>query len=191
MNGFMVFLAWGWLVSPGVEGEDSLRLQGGASEPDVHPTILWLVTQCIPSPEWTSLSGEGLRFGMRWQATPLLYSFGVNRKLSPWRWFVVEPFLRQSGSVELFCSPEYLNLQDRYDALWGVRTGIRGYIPLWQHGEYLSGSVGSSFFALGPNRGMSYEAGVYLFAGFVGAQATFSPFLSDSRWILTLRIRYF
>lgn len=172
-------------------GEDSLRVRPHASEPAIHPTILWFAAQVVPSPQWTAVAHDRLCFGLRWQVTPLLYSFGINRKLSPWRWFIVEPFVRQSGSVEIFFSPEYMNLKDQYGSRWAFRTGLRGYVPLWQHGEYLSGSIGSSYFALGDTRGMSYEAGVYFFAGIVGVQTTYSPLLSEAPWTFTLRLRYF
>jgi len=66
------------------------------TEPDIHPTLTWTALQLIPSPQWVT-SDEGLRFGMRWQITPLLYSFGINKKLSPWRYLIAEPLVRQSG----------------------------------------------------------------------------------------------
>jgi len=103
----------------------------------------------------------------------------------------VEPFVRQVGSLELFCSPEYVNLKEYDNARWSFRTGLRGYIPIWQHGEYLSASVASSFFVMGSKRGASYEAGLYFFAGIVGVQTTYSPSLTDAAWIFTLRLRYF
>ena len=115
----------------------------------------------------------------------------MNRKLSPWRWFVVEPFVRQVGSVELFCSPEYVNLKEDTNSRWSFRTGLRGYIPIWQHGEYLSASAAGSYFVLGRERGVSYEAGLYFFAGIVGMQTTYSPSLTNAPWIFTLRLRYF
>jgi hypothetical protein len=69
-----------------------------ASTPrDRHPipTLPWLIPQLIPSPElgFGALKGASndAHFGMRWQLTPVLYSFGMYRKLSPWRFFVVEP----------------------------------------------------------------------------------------------------
>jgi hypothetical protein len=115
----------------------------------------------------------------------------MNKKLSPWRWFIVEPYVRQSGSIELFCSPEYLNLRDVGYSSWLLRSGLRGYIPLWQHGEYLSTSGAASYAAAGPLHGVSYEAGIYAFAGIVGLQATYTPAFTEARWIFTIRLRYF
>ncbi len=160
-----------------------------ATEPSIKVTPLWLAVQLVPSPEWSIGSGNRSRFGMRWQATPLLYSFGLNKRLSPWRSFVVEPFTRQSGSIELFFTPEYLNADEKNH--WMFRTGLRGYLPLWQRGEYLSISVGSSYYAYGGQQGWSYETGLFTFFGIVVIQATYSPSLKRLPVILTLRLRYF
>ena len=105
--------------------EETVQAGAHASEPDIHPTLLWCAIQLVPSPQWSLLAHDGLRFGLRWQVTPVLYSFGINRKLSPWRWFVVEPFVRQVGSAEIFCSPEYVNLKELDNARWSFRTGLR------------------------------------------------------------------
>ena len=186
-----ILLASCFVTDPVLCGEDAVSADGHATEPDIRPTFLWCATQFVPSPQWSLLAQDGLHFGLRWQVTPVLYSFGINRKLSPWRWFVVEPFVRQVGSIEVFCSPEYMNLKEYDNARWSFRTGLRGYIPIWQHGEYLSASVGSSYFVLGGERGASYEAGLYFFAGIVGMQTTYSPSLTNAPWIFTLRLRYF
>lgn len=160
------------------------------TEPDVYPSIMWAASQLIPSPEWVT-STDRLKFGMRWQVTPVLFSFGINKKLSPWRYFIAEPLVRQSGSVELFFTPEYLNLEDKLKNKWLFRGGARAYIPLWQRGEYLSASLAASYFNFNGNNGLSYEAGIYLFAGILGFQTTYSPSFTNSEWIFTIRLRYF
>lgn len=172
-------------------GEGTHPTAAHATEPEIHLTFLWLTTQLVPSPQWSLLNHDGARFGMRWQATPVLYSFGINRKLSPWRWFIVEPYVRQSGSIELFCSPEYVNLSSVGSSSWLLRTGLRGYLPLWQHGEYLSVSGAASFATMSAARGIGYEAGIYAFAGIVGVQTTYTPVFTDARWTFTIRLRYF
>lgn len=161
-----------------------------ATEPDIYPSLLWTATQLIPSPEWIT-SSDGLWFGMRWQVTPLLYSFGINKKLSPLRYFIAEPLVRQSGSVELFFTPEYLNLEDKLKDKWLFRGGARVYIPLWQRGEYLSASLAASYYNFNGINGTSYEGGIYLFAGILGFQTTYSPSFTNSEWIFTIRLRYF
>jgi hypothetical protein len=128
---------------------------------------------------------------MRWQVTPLLFSFGVHRRAVPWRLFVVEPFLRQSGSTELFFSPEVITVGSEPLGTWLWRTGIRSYFPIIERGDYLSVSVGASHFVFAGRGGAALEAGAYLLFGIVGTQVTWSPSDSPAQTIVTLRLRYF
>jgi hypothetical protein len=162
------------------------------TEPGVTITLPWLATQLVPSPE-LAYGQEVARLGMRWQATPLLFSWGIHRGLSPWRFFVAEPYVRQSGSVELFVTPEYLAYGSSFADGWALRAGVRSYFPLVEHGEYLSVSVGASSFVFGGQWGAAYEAGVYMLFGTVGLQLTASPTPSAApiATIATLRLRYF
>ena len=151
------------------------------------PTIPWIATQTIPSPEITT-SGAA---GMRWQVTPLLYSFGMYRKLSPWRFFVVEPLTRVSGSFEAFVTPELANLGPRAEDWFVLRPGLRLTLPLVERGEYLSVS-----FAAGPwihtgDVGPWIEAGASTLFGIAGLAFTMSPGLKGAEYTFTLRIRYF
>jgi hypothetical protein len=170
---------------------DSTNVQFKVTEPKVYPSSLWISSQFIPSPEFISIKDNGLRFGLRWQVTPVLYSFGINRKLNPWRFFVVEPMVRQNGSVEFFFTPEWLNVTNKFKTNWLFRGGIRAYFPLYRRGEYLSGSLATSYYNLNGDQGISYEAGLYLFFGILGFQVTYSPEMKTSPWIFTLRLRYF
>ena len=170
---------------------DSTNVKFEITEPKVYPSSLWIVSQLIPSPELISKKDDGLRFGLRWQVTPLLYSFGINRRLNPWRFFVAEPLVRQNGSVELFITPEWLNVTEKFKTNWLFRAGLRTYFPLYRRGEYLSGSLAASYYNFNGDQGISYEAGIYLFFGILGFQVTYSPEMKTSPWIFTLRLRYF
>ena len=170
---------------------DSTEIRYKVTEPKVYPSSLWISSQFIPSPQIVSLNDGRLRFGLRWQVTPLLYSFGINRKLNPWRYFVVEPLVRQNGSVELFFTPEWVNLTNKFKTNWLFRGGIRAYFPLYRRGEYLSGSLATSYYNFNGSQGISYEAGIYLFFGILGFQVTYSPEMTYAPWIFTIRLRYF
>jgi hypothetical protein len=161
-------------------------------EPDVTITIPWVATQLIPSPE-VAYGHDVARFGMRWQVTPVLFSWGIHRGLSPWRFFVAEPYVRQSGSVELFVTPEYLAYGSAFADGWLLRTGVRSYFPLVEHGEYLSVSMGASSFLFDGHWGAAYEVGAYALFGVVGVQLTVAPTASAApiATIATLRFRYF
>jgi hypothetical protein len=184
-----------------IPSQDTRTIEASVTEPHTEPTLLWTLMQLIPSPEFASGS-EGSRFGFRWQVTPLLYSFGINKRLSPWRTFVVEPLMRNSGSIELYFSPEFFTHgyeqgdPHGIDAASGsshflLRPGIRATIPLIAHGDYLSASIGTSIYRFEERTGEAAEIGVYSFFGGLGFQFTYSPNVGPVEWIATLRIRYF
>lgn len=188
--GVLVSACIAFLARPAA-GEIAATEQG-PEEPGVHPTLPWFLTQLVPSPELAGGRHAGPRFGLRWQVTPLLYSWGVHRGLSPWRFFVAEPPVRQSGSVELYFTPEYFPGYGRsLGDDWMARPGVRAYLPLVAHGEYLSMSIGSSYSYFEGRSGAAYEAGLYALFGVVGVQLTASPSPGPFSWIATLRLRYF
>jgi hypothetical protein len=121
----------------------------------------------------------------------MLYSFGINRKLSPWRTFVVEPLVRHAGSIELFASPEYITVTPDFTHNWMFRGGVRAYYPLVQRGEYLSCSLGGSALYFRERAAASYEAGLYTLFGIFGAQVTYTPTEALRSTTITLSIRYF
>ncbi len=149
--------------------------------------------QVIPSPE-VGFGGYdpehrtlGPAAGLRWQLTPLLYSWGMYRKLSPWRTFVVEPLTRQSGSIELFVSPEYLSAKTTD---WLVRVGVHATFPLRERGEKLAFTVGAGV-CLGTESSAEAEAGVSVFTGAFGLFLTYAPRISLAPATVMLRIRWF
>jgi len=162
------------------------------AEPEPRPTLVWILTQLVPSPEVAagrdSAGTESVRFGLRWQVTPILYSFGINPRLSPWRALVVEPIVRQSGSIELFFSPE-LFVGGLDSPL--LRGGVRSYFPIVAKGDELSVSLGTSYTYVSGRSGVAYELGVYVLYGTLGIQVTYDPGPSAEQWITTLRFRYF
>lgn len=177
-------------IAPASEAAQDDDSPAASSSSSARFAALWLLAQLAPSPE--IVSGDGVaRFGMRWQVTPALYSFGVHRRASPWRTLIVEPLVRQSGSVELFAGPEYIPYgQDFFDSvLW--RVGVRSYFPVIEYGEYLSASLGASYFSFADQAGAAYEVGVYALFGVIGAQLTWSPSGGPATTIATLRLRYF
>ncbi len=162
-----------------------------ATEPAIAPTVAWIATQFIPSPEVAAGAGH-THAGLRWQVTPLLYSWGINRKLSPWRVLVAEPLSRQSGSIEAFLSPEFIDVDGDATDKWLLRPGLRAYFPILQHGEYLSMSVGSSYQNVQGRGSAAFEGGLYVLYGLFGVQVTYAPLPHQpAGTIVTLRFRYF
>jgi hypothetical protein len=162
-------------------------------DPSIAPALVWLAAQLVPSPQ-IAAAREGAVFGLQWQLTPALYSFGAHRDASPWRTFLVEPHLRYSGSVELFVAPEYLALRDVPDRAtdrWFVRPGARAYFPLAHDGEYLAWSIGASY-AWGSERsGVAYEVGAYTLFGGLGLRISWAPQGEPADLIATLAVRIF
>jgi hypothetical protein len=150
------------------------------------PTLAWMLTQLVPSPE-LGLGGQAPAVGMRWQLTPLLYSFGMYRKLSPWRAFVVEPLTRQSGSLELFASPEYFAAPR---AEWVLRAGVHATFPLLERGEKLALTIGGGG-VFGAETSAEIEAGVSVLFGAVGLFVAYAPRLSVAPLTVMLRLRWF
>jgi len=134
--------------------------------------------------------GTGNHAGLRWQVTPLLYSFGINRKLSPWRTLIAEPVVRHAGSIELFASPEYLSKSGSFAEHWLFRGGLRSYFPLLSRGEYLSASLGASLLHFDHRLGAAGSAGIYTLYGFVGVELTtcLTPELRSTTVTLSLRV---
>ena len=168
-------------------------------QPVPYPTLAWAVLQLVPSPELVvgrerriGPTGEThdsatTAFGMRWQVTPLLWSFGVHRSQSRWRYLVVDPFARVSGSLELSTSFEYIG--GDVDRLL-VRPGLRVYLPVAQKGEYLSMSLGTSVYSYEGLR-VAYDVGAYVLAGLLGVRVTVAPTHAPLAGIATINIRYF
>jgi hypothetical protein len=167
--------------------------------PVMYPTGLWLLTQLIPSPQFAfgavrHINVDGsiddtpkTAFGLRWQLTPILWSFGVHQKQSRWRFFIVDPFARHSGSIEIATSFEYIG--GHIDTVF-ARPTARVYLPLIQKGESLSFSMGTSVYRYEGFR-VAYEGGLYTLAGLIGLQVTVAPAHDPLAVIATLRLRYF
>ena len=161
------------------------------AEPSVHPSLLWLPAQLIPSPGIAFADDGDTNLDLAWQLTPVLWSYGMHRELSPWRFFVVEPLSRMSGSLELFGGAEYLPVHDSFDERWLFRGGIRTYVPVLQRGENLALSFGTSAYTLAGDFGVSWDAGVHVLYGILGLRFISNPGLDPARAVAQVTVRYF
>jgi hypothetical protein len=126
---------------------------------------------------------------MRWQVTPLLYSFGITER--PVRAFFVAPIARHSGSVELHVSPEWSCCVPGGASGWLVRAGLRLYLPLLERGEKLSWSLGGAYYRAAGGGGAAADLGIYTFSGIIGLNVTVSPWLTQREVITAFTLRYF
>lgn len=168
---------------------------GDVRQPMYQPTLGWFAAQFLPSAEIAG-GNQGAAWGLKWQITPVAYSWGVYRKISPWRFGVVDPSARQSGSVELYLAPEYVYFPTHSDdSHWKgdelfLRYGGRAYFPLVERGEFLSTSIGASAYDFGGAWAVAYEAGLYGLGGLVGAQVNVTPAQGPLRVVTTLVLRF-
>lgn len=153
---------------------------------------VWAVAQLIPSPLLV-IGKEHVGGGVRWQLTPLLYSFGIAER--PLRTFLVSPIARHSGSIELHVSPEWACCAPNQQSSWLVRAGLRLYLPLLEHGEKLSWSVGGAYYrgsgSGGERDGGSADLGIFTFNGAFGLNVTVSPWLTRREVITAFTLRLF
>lgn len=149
---------------------------------------LWSLAQLIPSPLLVT-GREHVGFGVRWQVTPLLYSFGIAQ--DPLRSFVVSPIARHSGSLELYGSPEWSCCAPSGSS-WVGRAGLRLYLPLLERGERLSWSLGGAYYhSFDGHDGVAADIGLYTLFGVLGVNVTVSPGLARREVITALSFRYF
>jgi hypothetical protein len=156
-------------------------------------TPAWFLTQLLPSPEVAigedaDTNETKAAFGLRWQLTPALWSWGVHRRISGWRFFVVDPLARMSGSLAFEGTFEYIGGHvDRVLA----RPGVKATFPLFHRGEYLAFSMGTSVYAYDSSPHVAHDVGLYMLWGLLGVNGTYAPDHKAMSTLLTLRIRYF
>ena len=154
----------------------------------VAAAVSWGIAQALPSPLYVA-SSERVGGGVRWQVTPVLFSYGVAAK--PFRFFVIDPVARHSGGIELYVSPEWACCATGDGTSWIVRGGGRLYFPLIGRGEALAGSVGGSYYRASDAAGGSVEAGIHTLFSVIGLTVTVSPRLTGREVMTALQIRYF
>ena len=78
--------------------------------------VNWTILQLIPNPAFiqeTDKDNARLLFALRWEVTPINYSFSANKFISPLQFFKINPVRRFAGSAELFVQngqPGILNM---------------------------------------------------------------------------------
>lgn len=173
------------------EGAGKAESEGQSSALRITPlaaAAVWGLMQLVPSPLYVA-SSERVGGGVRWQITPLVYSFGV--AAGPVRAFVIEPVARHTGAIELYVSPEWACCAPGDVTSFIVRGGARLYVPLMGRGEPLTGSLGGSYYRAGDGDGPSVEVGIYALFASVGLTVTVSPLLQGREVITALHLRYF
>lgn len=160
----------------------------------------WTLFQTIPSPTFfqdRSDNNSRLQFGFRWHITPVNYSFNANKLVPATQFFKVNPVRRYGGSIELFAQPEWATASFDYSDFnrFNLATGVRGFIPAVEYGEYLSFSVAAkyNFRKNKQNENIGYysaEGGLYTLFGILGLVADYN-FTSESRYNISINLKYY
>jgi hypothetical protein len=147
----------------------------------------WIPLQAVPSLTLTS-RGDQSAFGFEWEATPLLYSFGMTRLVSPWYAFVVEPPARFTGSIELVATGQF-NTTKIGSSYFAGSFQLLGHIPLIERGEHLGLNLGVAQYYYGGSSPVYAVAGISTLFGIVHLNVKHSA--QPMSWIGSLEIRLF
>lgn len=101
----------------------------------------WYPYQLIPNLLLHTASARTV-IGAEWEATPLLYSWGINPKVSPWSSFIVVPTSRFSGSIEWTVAARVFSGKVG-GSYFGVATHLMSHFPLSDVGELAGLNLGA------------------------------------------------
>lgn len=168
-------------------------------EKPVLKYLTWTIVQLIPSPTWLNdrnANSSSLTFALRWQITPLNFSFSTNKFVSPVQFFFVNPMRRYTGSVEFFVQPELATGSFGNSGFnkMGIAVGSRFNIPLKNYGENLYMSLGGKYTFRknnieNKNGYYGVEGGVYAIFGVLGLQFNYN-FNNHSKYNFGIYIKY-
>lgn len=147
----------------------------------------WLPYQAIPSLSLYS-GAPNSAFGFEWEITPLLYSLGMNKQISPFYFFIVEPPGRFTGSIELNFAVQAFTRKIG-SSYFGLSGTVMGFIPLIERGEHLTLNVGMSVYRVGGGTPVFGVLGVSTLFGIVHLNVKHSP--PQRIWITSLEWRVF
>ena len=151
------------------------------------PTGSWLVLQTIPSMMVIS-HPSSIPFAFEWEATPLLYSFGMTKLVSPWHFFRVVPPERFTGSVELKLTGQ-VSTRKMGTSYFGSSAQLIGHIPLIEKGEYLGLNVGVAKYSFAGSSPWFKVVGISTLFSFV--EFNFEQSSNPPIWMGTVEFRFF
>jgi len=148
---------------------------------------IWLPFQLLPN--LTSYSSSPLSgFGFEWEFTPLLYTFGMNKQISPWYSFIVEPTARFTGSIEIVVAGQLFTTK-MGRSFFSASGHIMGTIPLIERGEHLTLNLGVGAYRIADRTRIFKVAGISTLFGIV--HFNFKHAGNPTAWISSLEFRIF
>jgi hypothetical protein len=147
----------------------------------------WLELQAIPSMMVISHPSD-IPFAFEWEATPVLYSFGMTKLVSPWHSFRVVPPARFTGSIELKLTGQ-VSTRKTGSSYFGSSVQLIGHVPLLERGEYLGLNVGVAKYAFAGSSPWFKVVGVSTLFGFI--EFNFKHSSDPTIWMGTIEFRFF
>ncbi|HTY36533.1 MAG TPA: hypothetical protein VMH23_05450 [Bacteroidota bacterium] len=147
----------------------------------------WLELQAVPSMMVVSHPGS-MPFAFEWEATPVLYSFGMTKLVSPWHAFRVVPPARFTGSIELKLTGQ-LSTRKTGSSYFGSSAQVIGHIPLIERGEYFGLNVGVAKYAFAGVSPWFKVVGISTLFGFVEFNVKQSS--DPAIWMGSIEFRFF
>ena len=163
--------------------------KAAAQENEQHSGIsdLWLIMQAVPSVSWTCFPTQ-THFSFEWEATPVLYSWGMTKLDPPLHFFFVTQPERFAGSAEFNISTQlYPNKVGT--SHWGFSGQLLAHLPLVEHGEYLGLNLGAARYNIASISSNYIVGGFSTLFGFLHYNIKYSP--AGKIWMHSIEFRFF
>jgi hypothetical protein len=147
----------------------------------------WLLMQAVPSLSWTCFPAE-THFAFEWEATPVLYSWGMTKLDPPLHFFFVTQPERFAGSVEFNISTQLYTSQIG-TSHWGFSGQLLAHVPLVEHGEYVGLNLGVARYHIAGISSDYIVGGFSTLFGFVHYNIKYSS--ADEIWMHSIEFRFF
>ena len=148
---------------------------------------VWFPLQVLPN--LTLYSSSPLSgFGFEWEFTPVLYTFGMNKQISPWYAFIVEPTARFTGSIELVVAGQLFTTK-MGGSYFAASGHLMGTIPLIERGEHLTLNLGIGAYQIADRTRIFKVAGISTLFGIVHFNVKHGE--NPTTWITSLEFRIF
>ena len=147
----------------------------------------WLIMQAVPSISWTCYPAL-TRFSFEWEATPVLYSWGMTKLDPPFHFFFVTQPERFTGSVEFNMSAQFYTSQIG-TSHWGFSGQVLAHVPVVEKGEYVGLNLGVARYNIAGISSNYIVGGFSTLFGFLHYNIKYSP--ADKIWMHSIEFRCF
>lgn len=179
-RGFIVLVGVMILTNGQISAAQEHEQPGGISN-------TWLIMQAIPSISWTSLPTQ-THFSFEWEATPILYSWGMTKLDPPFHFFFVTQPERFTGSVEFNITTQ-LYTSNIGAGHWGFSGQLLVHLPLIEYGEYAGMNLGAARYTIAGISSNYIVGGFSTLFGFLHYNIKYSP--ADKIWMHSIELRFF